>query len=138
MAVIQIYKQQNAGFVSKRECFFSLATQQESVGFGWLSVIFVNMEVTAALTDHLAHLSRLHFSEEEKGEIQKDLEKMVAFVEALAQVDTSGVEPLMHIGQSINVLRADEVQGSISQEQALRNASGTGTAFFQVPKVIRK
>lgn len=63
---------------------------------------------------------------------------MVAFVETLAQVDTSGVEPLMHIGQSANVLRADEVQGSISQEQALRNASKTDTAFFQVPKVIRK
>jgi aspartyl-tRNA(Asn)/glutamyl-tRNA(Gln) amidotransferase subunit C len=118
--------------------FFSLATQQESVGFGCLSVIFVSMEVTAALTDHLAHLSRLHFSDEEKQEIQKDLEKMVGFVETLAQVDTSGVEPLMHIGQSVNVLRADEIQGSISQEQALQNASGTETAFFQVPKVIRK
>ena len=34
------------------------------------------MEVTAALTDHLAHLSRLHFSNEEKQEIQKDLEKI--------------------------------------------------------------
>lgn len=118
--------------------FFSIATQQESIGFGWLSVIFVYMEVTAALTDHLAHLSRLHFSEEEKAEIQKDLEKMVAFVETLSQVDTAGIEPLMHIGQSTNVLRADEIQGSISQEQALRNASGTGTSFFQVPKVIRK
>ena len=63
---------------------------------------------------------------------------MVAFVETLAQVDTSGVEPLMHIGQSVNVLRADEIQGSISQEQALQNAAGTGTSFFQVPKVIRK
>lgn len=122
----------------KSTAFFLLATQQESVEFEWLSVIFVDMEVTAALTDHLAHLSRLHFSDEEKVEIQKDLEKMVAFVETLSQVDTAGIEPLMHIGKSVNVLREDEIQGSISQAQALQNASGASTSFFQVPKVIRK
>ena len=122
----------------KITAFFLLATQQESVGFEWLSVIFVYMEVTAALTDHLAHLSRLHFSDEEKVAIQKDLEKMVAFVETLSRLDTEGVEPLMHIGKSVNVLRADEIKGSISQKEALQNAPGTNTSFFQVPKVIRK
>lgn len=96
------------------------------------------MEVTAALTDHLAHLSRLHFSDVEKVEIKKDLEKMVAFVETLSQLNTDGIEPLMHMGQAVNMLRSDEIEGSISEEQALQNAPGTHTSFFQVPKVIRK
>jgi len=96
------------------------------------------MEVTAALTDHLAHLSRLHFSDAEKEEIRKDLEKMVGFVETLSQLNTEGIEPLMHMGQSVNVLRADEIQGSIPKEEALKNAPGTKTSFFKVPKVIRK
>jgi aspartyl-tRNA(Asn)/glutamyl-tRNA(Gln) amidotransferase subunit C len=81
-----------------------------------VSAIFVNMKVTTTLTDHLAHLSRLHFSDIEKEEIRKDLEKMVGFVETLAQLNTDGIEPAMH----------------------LKNASGTNTSFFQVPKVIRK
>lgn len=118
--------------------FFLLATQQESVGFEWLSVIFVYMEITAAVTDHLAHLSRLHFNDVEKEEIRKDLEKMVAFVETLSQLNTEGIEPLMHMGQSVNVLREDEIKGSISKSEALQNAPGTQTSFFQVPKVIRK
>lgn len=96
------------------------------------------MKVTTTLTDHLAHLSRLHFSDIEKEEIRKDLEKMVGFVETLAQLNTDGIEPVMHMGQSFNVLREDEVAGSISRQEALKNASGTNTSFFQVPKVIRK
>lgn len=122
----------------KASVFFLVAIQQESVGFEWLSVIFVYMEITAAVTDHLAHLSRLHFNEVEKEEIRKDLEKMVAFVETLSQLNTEGIEPLMHMGQSVNVLRSDEIQGSITKEQALQNTPGTHTSFFQVPKVIRK
>jgi len=118
--------------------FFLLATQQESVGFEWLSVIFVYMEITAAITDHLAHLSRLHFNEVEKEEIRKDLEKMVGFVETLSKLDTEGIEPAMYMGQSANVLREDEIQGSINKEEALKNAKGADSSFFQVPKVIRK
>ncbi len=96
------------------------------------------MKVTPALTDHLAHLSRLHFSDIEKEEIRKDLEKMVGFVETLSKLNTEGIEPAMHMGQSFNVLREDEVQGSINREEALKNAKGTNSSFFQVPKVIRK
>jgi aspartyl-tRNA(Asn)/glutamyl-tRNA(Gln) amidotransferase subunit C len=118
--------------------FFTIATQQESLGFEWLSVIFVYMEITTAVTDHLAHLSRLHFNELEKEEIRKDLEKMVGFVETLSKVNTDGIEPLMHMGQSVNVLREDEIKGSISKSEALQNAPGSTTSFFKVPKVIRK
>jgi aspartyl-tRNA(Asn)/glutamyl-tRNA(Gln) amidotransferase subunit C len=37
-----------------------------------------------------------------------------------------------------NVLREDKVQGSISREEAVRNAPDTDGVFFKVPKVIRK
>lgn len=122
----------------KSDVFFLIATQQESIGFEWLSVIFVYMEITAAVTDHLAHLSRLHFNEVEKVEIRKDLEKMVAFVEKLSELHTEGIDPLMHMGQSVNVLREDEIKGSISKLEALKNAPGASASFFLVPKVIRK
>ncbi|MBI2274072.1 MAG: Asp-tRNA(Asn)/Glu-tRNA(Gln) amidotransferase subunit GatC [Chitinophagaceae bacterium] len=96
------------------------------------------MKIDAAMVDNLAHLARLRFSETEKEGIRADLEKMVAFVEKLQAVDTTGVAPLLHISDAANVLREDEVRGSISREEALLNSPVADTAFFKVPKVIRK
>ena len=96
------------------------------------------MEVTDQLVDKLAHLSRLSFNDTEKVEIKKDLQSMIAFVEKLNELDTTGVEPLLHMGDAVNVLRTDEVKGSISREEALLNAPIKDGQFFKVPKVIKK
>ncbi|HEV8285631.1 MAG TPA: Asp-tRNA(Asn)/Glu-tRNA(Gln) amidotransferase subunit GatC [Chitinophagaceae bacterium] len=95
------------------------------------------MEVNDALVDKLAHLARLKFEASEKEEIKNDLQKMIAFVEKLNELDTSGVEPLLHMTDEVNVLREDEVKGSISREEALKNAPGHDDQFFKVPKVIK-
>lgn len=96
------------------------------------------MEVNTTLVNHLAHLSRLQFTEAETIAYTKDLEKMIAFVETLQQVDTTGVAPLLHISGEVNVLREDIVEGSVSVETALLNAPTQDKAFFKVPKVIKK
>jgi aspartyl-tRNA(Asn)/glutamyl-tRNA(Gln) amidotransferase subunit C len=95
------------------------------------------MEVNDAMVEKLAHLSRLKFNEEEKQEIQKDLQRMIAFVEKLNELNLDGVEPLLHMSDQINVLREDEVKGSISREEALKNAPLHDGQFFKVPKVIK-
>ncbi len=96
------------------------------------------MEVNDALVDKLAHLSRLQFNETEKEEIKNDLQQMIAFVEKLNELDLEGVKPLLHISEEINVLREDEVKGSVSREDALKNAPMHDGEFFKVPKVIKK
>ncbi|MFT3903719.1 MAG: Asp-tRNA(Asn)/Glu-tRNA(Gln) amidotransferase subunit GatC [Niabella sp.] len=96
------------------------------------------MEVNEALVDKLAHLSKLSFAPEEKSEIAADLQRMIAFVEKLNELDLRDVEPLMHMSEEINVLREDEVKGSISREEAFSNAPLTDDRFFKVPKVIKK
>ena len=96
------------------------------------------MEVTDALIDNLSNLARLEFKQEEKEEIRKDLQRMIAFVEKLREVDTAGVEPLLHMSPGINVLREDIVGGSMGREEALSNAPSTDGVYFKVPKVIRK
>ena len=63
---------------------------------------------------------------------------MVAFVEKLNEVDTEGIAPLLHITNNVNVLRDDEVQGSCTQQEALKNAPKTDGTYFLVPKVIKK
>jgi aspartyl-tRNA(Asn)/glutamyl-tRNA(Gln) amidotransferase subunit C len=95
------------------------------------------MEVNDALIDKLAHLSRLEFSGSEKQEIKNDLQRIIAFVEKLNELNLEGVEPLLHMSEEINVLREDEVKGSISREEALKNAPAHDGKFFKVPKVIK-
>lgn len=96
------------------------------------------MKVTDDMVEHLAHLARLSFNEEEKKELQHDLERMIGFVEKLKEVDTAGVEPLLHITGAENVLREDEVIKTIIKQEALLNAPLTDGNFFKVPKVIKK
>ena len=70
------------------------------------------MEVNEALVDKLANLARLKFNDAEKEAIKNDLQKMIQFVEKLNELDTTGVEPLLHMSSNVNVLRADEIKGS--------------------------
>lgn len=96
------------------------------------------MEVNNDLVNNLANLARLQFNEQEKEIIKKDLQRMIEFVDKLNELDTSGVEPLMHMSDNVNILREDIVQGSITREEALKNAPDTDGVFFKVPKVIKK
>ena len=95
------------------------------------------MEVTGALVDKLAHLSRLEFNAADKEEIKNDLQRMISFVEKLDELDLEGTEPLLHMSSNVNVLRDDEVKGSVSREEALKNAPAHDDKFFKVPKVIK-
>jgi aspartyl-tRNA(Asn)/glutamyl-tRNA(Gln) amidotransferase subunit C len=96
------------------------------------------MEVNDALVDKLAHLSRLQFNELEKVEIKKDLQRMIAFVDKLNELNLDGVEPLLFMSEEVNVLREDVIKDSISREEALKNAPMHNGEFFKVPKVIKK
>lgn len=96
------------------------------------------MEITNQTVDKLANLAMLQFNETEKDAIRNDLEKMIGFIEQLEKIDTKGVEPLLHITDAVNVLRADELKGSISREEALLNAPAKDEQFFTVPKVLKK
>jgi len=96
------------------------------------------MEVNDALIENLSNLARLEFNAKEKEEIKKDLQRMIHFVEKLGELDTTGVEPLLHMSPEINVLREDILQGSVTREDALSAAPATDGVYFKVPKVIRK
>lgn len=96
------------------------------------------MQVDNKLVSHLAHLSRLNVAPEQMDKLMKDMQDLVGFVEKLNELDTTGTLPLMHMGDSINVFRSDEVNGSIDRMDALKNAPDQNGTFFKVPKVINK
>ena len=96
------------------------------------------MEVNDALVDKIADLAMLQFDDAEKASIKIDLQRMIQFVEKLNELDTTGIEPLLHMSDNINALREDEVKGSIGREEGLKNAPMHDSEFFKVPKVIKK
>ncbi|MFT3825472.1 MAG: Asp-tRNA(Asn)/Glu-tRNA(Gln) amidotransferase subunit GatC [Chitinophagaceae bacterium] len=96
------------------------------------------MEVNDALVDNLANLARLQFNADEKEIIKHDLQRMIHLVDKLNELDTTGVEPVLHMTENVNILREDVVQGSVSREEGLKNAPETDGVFFMVPKVIKK
>lgn len=102
------------------------------------SIIFVLMEISTALVENLANLSKLQFAEADRAAIQQDLQRMVGFIAELDTVDSTGVEPLLHMGDAANVLREDTISGSVSRAEALSNSPVNDTEFFKVPKVIKK
>jgi len=96
------------------------------------------MEINMATIDKLSALSKLEFDEQEKLNLQIELQKMLDFVKKLNEVDTEGIEPLMHIANQYDMLRKDEIAGDFSVIEALSNANNKNKQFFLVPKVINK
>ncbi|MBP5999673.1 MAG: Asp-tRNA(Asn)/Glu-tRNA(Gln) amidotransferase subunit GatC [Sediminibacterium sp.] len=115
---------------------FNLLTKP-SWGFSALEYI-CTMQVDHSLVNHLAHLSRLNVAPEKMDKLVQDMQDLVGFVEQLNALDTTGTKPLMHMSHAYNVLRADEVGGAITNQEALSNALDAAAPYFKVPKVIRK
>jgi aspartyl-tRNA(Asn)/glutamyl-tRNA(Gln) amidotransferase subunit C len=103
-----------------------------------LSAYLCPMQVDDALIDKLSRLSMLQFNEAERQEIKSDLEQMIGFVDKLKELNTTGVEPLLHMSGNMNILREDVPGGMLSREEALKNAPVQDGTYFKVPKVIKK
>jgi aspartyl-tRNA(Asn)/glutamyl-tRNA(Gln) amidotransferase subunit C len=84
----------------------------------------------------LARLSKLKFNEDEMKLISNDLSKMLEFINQLQDLDTEGIDPLIHVNEEINNWREDQVQGMISQEEALSNSPVKDGTYFKLPKVL--
>ena len=85
---------------------------------------------------YVAHLARLSLTADEEQRIGAQLGNVLAYIEKLKEVDVTGVEPTAHAFPLVNVVRADEVQPSISNEEALRNAPAQANGLFIVPKIV--
>lgn len=85
---------------------------------------------------HVALLARLELSPQEAAVFQSQLQQVLAYVEKLKEVDTSGVEPTAHPFPLENVTRPDVVRESLPHEEALRNAPARSEGLFVVPKIV--
>lgn len=94
------------------------------------------MKITRQDVEHLALSSRLELSCKEKEEYLEELNRILDALEVLNQVDTSNVEPLLHVLPLKNVFREDEYQVTLPKEKALQNAPDQEEGMFKVPRII--
>lgn len=85
---------------------------------------------------YVANLARVALSIAEEEKLSTQLGNILSYIEKLKELDVSQVEPTAHAVPLINVFRADEVQPSLSNQEALRNAPSKANGLFLVPKIV--
>jgi len=94
------------------------------------------MVLDPAEVEHIAHLARLGIDPGDIPEYARNLSNILAFVEQLNAVDTTGVEPLAHPLDATQRLRADEVTETNQRELFQEHAPLTEAGLYLVPRVI--
>jgi len=94
------------------------------------------MSVDVDTVRRVAHLARVAVAEEEVVHLQGELNAILAFVERLAEVDVTGVEPMTSVTPMAMKMRKDEVTDGGIADDVLANAPAREDHFFVVPKVV--
>jgi aspartyl-tRNA(Asn)/glutamyl-tRNA(Gln) amidotransferase subunit C len=94
------------------------------------------MKITKAEVLHVAHLARLDIGDTDVDRLAGQIGTILDYVDALKQVDTTGVSATSHAITLTNAFREDEQQNHLDPEAALANAPEKEDGAFAVPKVI--
>ncbi len=91
-------------------------------------------KVTEDTVMHVAKLARLNLTASEARKFQKDLNEILAAFRTLDEAPTA--EPSFQPLQMENVMRADEPERCLTNQEALRNTKHKEKGFFKGPKAI--
>lgn len=94
------------------------------------------MTLTIAEVEHIANLARLRLTPEEKERYRQQLSAILDYAARLQVLDTSEIPPTSSVLPQRSVLRPDQPQPGLTQEELLRNAPATEAKQFRVPPVL--
>ena len=96
------------------------------------------MSISSDDVQHVARLANLSLTEAELETMREQLNAILAHIDALKAVDTTGVEPTSHAVPQFNVMREDEPRPCFPVEEMLANAPDRAGDFFRVPRIIEE
>jgi aspartyl-tRNA(Asn)/glutamyl-tRNA(Gln) amidotransferase subunit C len=91
--------------------------------------------VTTETVERVAALARLKLSDDERRTFARQLDAVLAYAETLQALDTEGVPPMDHAGET-GALREDAVTPGLPAGRALQDAPDAADGLFRVPRVI--
>ncbi|MEM8965326.1 MAG: Asp-tRNA(Asn)/Glu-tRNA(Gln) amidotransferase subunit GatC [Bacteroidota bacterium] len=94
------------------------------------------MKIDRDTVKKIAHLARLEHDPETEKALMASMTEILDWVEKLDEVDTEGVEPLIHMAYEINIMREDYVGEHLDRSAAIKLAPRHDEQFFRVPKVL--
>ncbi len=99
------------------------------------------MSVDTATVTKIAALARIKLADGEAEAMVPEFNSILGWVEQLAEVDCTGVEPMTAVIENTlrlrdDVIDADPLTGGGKRDAILANAPAAEHGFFGVPKVI--
>lgn len=92
--------------------------------------------ITREDVEHISWLASIKIEEDFKDELVRQFNTILEYFQQLDEVDTEGVEPTYRVLDLENVFREDIPSGSLSQEEALRNAPRKEDGYFKSPRIV--
>ncbi|NLB74424.1 MAG: Asp-tRNA(Asn)/Glu-tRNA(Gln) amidotransferase subunit GatC [Firmicutes bacterium] len=92
--------------------------------------------ITKEDVGRISILARLDLSEDDQSLFAQQLLGILRIIDALAEVDTEGMNQMISPAGLTNVFREDIVLPSVDPEEALSNAPDREGAFFKVPRIM--
>lgn len=94
------------------------------------------MKLSREEVEHIAELSKVDLTEEEKTLFQEQLSAILEYAEMLQQVDTAAIPPTATVLPLRNVMRTDEARPSLPREDVLANAPQSEGGCFRVKAIL--
>jgi aspartyl-tRNA(Asn)/glutamyl-tRNA(Gln) amidotransferase subunit C len=85
---------------------------------------------------HITKLANLEITAEQEAKFESQLSEVLDMVGKLNEIDTKGVEETSQVTGLENVTREDLARPSLSQEEALSNASAQHNGLFMVKGIF--
>lgn len=92
--------------------------------------------ITSERIKKIADAVRISISEDEAEKYMEQISSIIEYAGKLSELNTDDVQPTTHGIVLENVMRDDIPKQSISQEEALGNASEVEDGHFKVPSIM--
>jgi aspartyl-tRNA(Asn)/glutamyl-tRNA(Gln) amidotransferase subunit C len=94
------------------------------------------MPISRQQAEYVAHLSRLELTEAELDRFAGQIGRILDYMGKLNELDTEGVEPMVHGIEGTEPVRPDVAGESLPRSEALCNAPDSSEGCFKVPRII--
>jgi len=92
--------------------------------------------ITREDVEHIGWLASIKIEDEEKDELVRHFNSILEYFHQLDEVDTENVEPTYRVVELDNIFREDVACGSLTQEEALKNAPRRENGYFKSPRIV--
>lgn len=93
------------------------------------------MKIDQSLLRQIAHLARIEVNDHNEAAMLDSLNKIIAWIKKLEEVDTSSVSPLVTMVSEYDVFQEDVPVASTACESVLSSPPSKDFNYFRVPQV---